>query len=107
MNEALQIKDLIEIDIKNMGDDLVRKAIRLGELNDQYKNAKELGYDSEIDKCKGAINDQKDKVLAVEAKMSKAKNYLKSINEMLDRSYKDFRQQEELEREIPIPVQYC
>ncbi|WP_024622205.1 hypothetical protein [Metaclostridioides mangenotii] len=100
MNEALQIKEIIEIDIKNMGDDLIGKVRRLGELNDQYKRTEDL-------RCYGAIRNQKEEILVVEAKMSKAKDYLVSVNEILDRSYKDFRQQEELERDIPIPVQYC
>jgi hypothetical protein len=100
MDEALQMKEIIEIDIKNMGDDLISKVRRLGELNDQYKRTEDL-------RCYGAIRNQKEEILVVEAKMSKAKNYLDSINEILDRGYKDFRQQEELERDIPITVQYC
>ncbi|WP_304341113.1 hypothetical protein [Metaclostridioides mangenotii] len=100
MDEALQIKEIIEIDIKNMGDDLIGKVRRLGELNDQYKRTEDL-------RCYGAIRNQKEEILVVEAKMSKAKDYLVSVNEILDKSYIDFKQQEELEREIPIPVQYC
>jgi hypothetical protein len=100
MDEALQMKEIIEIDIKNMGDDLIGKARRLGELNDQYKRTEDL-------RCYGAIRNQKEEILVVEAKMSKAKDYLDSINEILDRGYMDFRQQEELERDIPITVQYC
>ena len=100
MDEALQIKEIIEIDIKNMAEDLISKVRRLGELNDQYKRTEDL-------RCYGAIRNQKEEILVVEAKMSKAKDYLDSINEILNRSYKDFKQQEELERDIPIPVQYC
>lgn len=107
MNEALQIKEVIEIDIKNMADDLISKVRRLGELNDQYKRTKELGCESAIDKCEGARNDQKSEIIVTKAKLSKARNYLDSINEILNRSYIDFKQQEELERDIPIPVQYC
>ena len=100
MDEALQMKEIIEMDIKNMADDLIDKVRRLGELNDQYKRTEDL-------RCYGAIRNQKEEILVVEAKMSKAKDYLDSINEILNRSYKDFKQQEELERDIPIPVQYC
>ncbi len=100
MDEALQMKEVIELDIKNMGDDLINKVRQLGELNDQYKRTEDL-------RCYGAIKDQKEKIIIAEAKMSKAKDYLNFINEILDRGYKDFKQQEELEREIPIPVQYC
>jgi phage host-nuclease inhibitor protein Gam len=100
MDEALQIKEKIEIDIKNMGDDLIGKVRRLGELNDQYKRTEDL-------RCYGAIRNQKEEILVVEAKMSKAKDYLDSINEILENGYELFKQQEELERDIPIPVQYC
>lgn len=100
MNEALQMKEIIEMDIKNMAEDLISKVRRLGELNDQYKRTEDL-------RCYGAIRNQKEEILVVEAKMSKAKDYIDSINEILNRSYIDFKQQEELEREIPIPVQYC
>lgn len=100
MDEALQMKEVIEMDIKNMGDDLINKVRRLGELNDQYMRTEDL-------RCYGAIKDQKEKIIVVEAKMTKAKDYLNFINEILDRGYKEFKQQEELEREIPIPVQYC
>ena len=52
MDEALQMKVVIEMDIKNMGDDLINKVRRLGELNDQYKRTEDL-------RCYGAIKDQK------------------------------------------------
>jgi hypothetical protein len=100
MDEALQMKELIEIDIKNMGDDLIGKVRRLGELNDQYKRTEDL-------RCYGAIRNQKEEILVVEAKMSKAKHYLDSVNEILENGYELFKQQEELERDIPITVQYC
>ena len=100
MDEALQMKEIIEMDIKNMADDLIDKVRRLGELNDQYKRTEDL-------RCYGAIRNQKEEILVVEAGLSKAKHYLDSVNEILDRSYIDFKQQEELERDIPIPVQYC
>ena len=100
MNEALQIKEIIEIDIKNMCDDLIGKVRRLEELNDQYKRTEDL-------RCYGAIRNQKEEILVVEARLSKAKNYLDSVNEILENGYEIFKQQEELERDIPIPVQFC
>ena len=100
MDEALQIKEIIEMDIKNMGDDLIGKVRRLGELNDQYKRTEDL-------RCYGAIRNQKEEILVVEARLSKAKHYLDSVNEILENGYVIFKQQEELERDIPIPVQFC
>jgi hypothetical protein len=107
MDEALQMKEIIELDIKNMAYELIGKTSRLNELKDKYEKVRKTGSKSVIERCEGALEDQRIEILIVTTKMSKAKDYLDSINEILNRSYIDFKQQEELERDIPIPVQYC
>nr|WP_312216832.1 hypothetical protein [Clostridioides sp.] len=107
MDEALQMKEVIEMDIKNMAHELIGKISRSNELKDKFEKARKAGSKSDIERCEGALEDQRIEILIVTTKMSKAKDYLNFINEILDRGYKEFKQQEELEREIPIPVQYC
>lgn len=107
MDEALQMKAVIEMDIKNMAHELIGKISRLNELKDKFEKVRKIGSKSEIERCEGALEDQRIEILIVTTKMFKAKDYLNFINEILDRSYGMYKQQEELEREIPIPVQYC
>lgn len=107
MDEALQMKEVIELDIKNMAHELIGKICRSNELKDKFEEVRKTGSKYEIERCEGALEDQRIEILIVTTKMFKAKDYLNFINEILDRGYKEFKQQEELEREMPIPVQYC
>jgi len=100
MNEALEIKEKLESLVTSISVMLDNSIDQLKTLECKFKNSLD-------DKDLGFIQEQQKEVDKFKDRLKATKDALDITDKVLNDSYNFYVKQEELERDRPIPVQYC